>query len=260
LGPAGHSHRPRQRHCGTGIWPDRDIAAGCCGIETACASLPTQSPSRPRTPARKAGVLDLRKRMRPRDRLSAGGRWIRTIGPPVTVSSVGAGRPLPACEGVGAVQRDFFCSASHSIERTEPVSGSAFCAAVSDWQRREEPFAGAGPMVRIWFPPAKSHERTCVLAISFADSRSIFFESPKYSPTHREPWVPSQPPPNSGRSSGARLAPRGKPAERASSADPAEAAHDHRADRIAEHQLDQPPRRTIGGDDREPFDIGPGPA
>src|SRR5271165_516364 len=28
-----------------------------------------------------AGVLDLRKRMRARDGLSAGGRWIRTIGP-----------------------------------------------------------------------------------------------------------------------------------------------------------------------------------
>ena len=38
----------------------------------------------------------------------------------------------------------------------EPVSGSAFHAAVSDWQRPEEPFAGAGPMVRIRFPPAKS--------------------------------------------------------------------------------------------------------
>src|SRR4029077_9139170 len=34
----------------------------------------------------------------------------------------------------------------------EPVSGSAFRAAVSDWQRPEEPFAGAGPMVRIRFP------------------------------------------------------------------------------------------------------------
>src|SRR6266853_6583987 len=38
----------------------------------------------------------------------------------------------------------------------EPVSGSAFRAAVSDWQRSEEPFAGAGPMVRIRFPPAES--------------------------------------------------------------------------------------------------------
>src|SRR6266850_6308003 len=44
--------------------------------------------------------------------------------------------------------------------RPEPVSGSAFRAAVSDWQRPEEPFAGAGPMVRIRFPPAASQERT----------------------------------------------------------------------------------------------------
>src|SRR5580700_3594276 len=38
----------------------------------------------------------------------------------------------------------------------EPVSGSAFGAAVSDWQRPEEPFAGAGPMVRIRLPPGES--------------------------------------------------------------------------------------------------------
>jgi hypothetical protein len=38
----------------------------------------------------------------------------------------------------------------------EPVSGSAFRAAVSDWQRPAEPFAGAGPMVRIRFPPVES--------------------------------------------------------------------------------------------------------
>jgi hypothetical protein len=42
----------------------------------------------------------------------------------------------------------------------EPVSGSAFRAAVADWQRPEERFAGAGPMVRIRFPPAASLLRT----------------------------------------------------------------------------------------------------
>jgi hypothetical protein len=47
-----------------------------------CASLAIQPPSQPRTPARKAGVLDARKRLRERDGLSAGGRWIRTLGPP----------------------------------------------------------------------------------------------------------------------------------------------------------------------------------
>src|SRR6516225_11205173 len=42
---------------GPKIWRDRDIAAGWRAIETPCASLPTRSPSQPRTPARKAGVL-----------------------------------------------------------------------------------------------------------------------------------------------------------------------------------------------------------
>jgi hypothetical protein len=41
----------------------------------------------------------------------------------------------------------------------ELVSDCAFGAAVSDWQRPEEPFAGAGPMVRIRFPPAASQRR-----------------------------------------------------------------------------------------------------
>ena len=68
----GHRHR----HCGTGIWPDRDIAAGWRA--TRGASLPTRSPSQPRTAARKAGVLDPRRQLRERDGLSAGGNWIRT--------------------------------------------------------------------------------------------------------------------------------------------------------------------------------------
>src|SRR5262252_2924463 len=37
-------------------------------------------PSQPRTPALKAGVLHVRERLGARDRLSAGGRWIRTFG------------------------------------------------------------------------------------------------------------------------------------------------------------------------------------
>jgi len=73
----GHRHR----HCGTGIWPDRDIAAGWRAIDTRGASLPTRSPSQPRTAARKAGVLDPRRQLRERDGLSAGGRRIRTFGP-----------------------------------------------------------------------------------------------------------------------------------------------------------------------------------
>ena len=60
----------RQRHC-------RRLARN----GKPAASLLTPSSSEPRTPARKAGVVDLRKRIRARDGLSAGGRWIRTIGP-----------------------------------------------------------------------------------------------------------------------------------------------------------------------------------
>ena len=75
LGPAWHSWRPHQRHSGTGIWPDRDIAAGWRAIETRGASLPTRSPSQSRTPARKAGVLDLRDLQGPRPRERRTLRW-----------------------------------------------------------------------------------------------------------------------------------------------------------------------------------------
>src|SRR4029077_6558713 len=60
----------RQRYC-------RRLALS----ETPSASLPTRSPSQPRTAARKAEVLDTRKQLGERDRLSAGGNRIRTIGP-----------------------------------------------------------------------------------------------------------------------------------------------------------------------------------
>ena len=48
---------PHQRHCGTGMWLARDIAAGWYKILTPCASLPTRSPIQPRTPAREAGIF-----------------------------------------------------------------------------------------------------------------------------------------------------------------------------------------------------------
>src|SRR6202007_3030682 len=47
---------------GTGIWRDRDIAAGWRDLETPCASLSTQAPSRPPTAARKAQFVGFRKR------------------------------------------------------------------------------------------------------------------------------------------------------------------------------------------------------
>jgi hypothetical protein len=80
----------------------------------------------------------------------------------------------------------------------EPVSGSAFRAAVSDWQRREEPFAGAGPMVRIRFSPAASPS---LHRIRFRRSRNPAFrasvtsvKSERGAPkgiSMREPWHPS---------------------------------------------------------------------
>jgi hypothetical protein len=74
------SHRPHPR-CGTGISPDRDIAVGCRDIELPCASLPTSLSQQPRSPARTPGFSTYKGRVPARDGLSAGGRWIRTIGP-----------------------------------------------------------------------------------------------------------------------------------------------------------------------------------
>ena len=81
------SSRPRtvlalspQPHCGTGIRPDRDIAARRSDIKhpgvSADAVAKPSAQTRP-----ESRVLDLRKRLRKRDGLSAGGRSIRTIGP-----------------------------------------------------------------------------------------------------------------------------------------------------------------------------------
>ena len=98
-GRRGHSRRPHQRHCGTGIWRDRDIAASWRYLKIACASLPTRSPTQPRTAARKAGVLHVRERLGARDRLSAGGRRIRTLGPPSVGFTQTPGSPRIATPG-----------------------------------------------------------------------------------------------------------------------------------------------------------------
>jgi hypothetical protein len=124
IGTGWHSRRPHQRRCGTGIWRDRDIAAGWRDLETPCASLPTRSPSQPRTPARKAGVLDPRQQLRERDRLSAGGKWIRTTGPPpeIVVDPV-AGRvvQLGATHGVPTpVNRVIYAQRRFPVRRPRP--------------------------------------------------------------------------------------------------------------------------------------------
>ena len=73
--PLRYWNMARQRHC-------RRLARN----GKPAASLLTPSSSEPRTPAGKARVLDARKWLRERDGLSAGGRWIRTVGPPVGYS------------------------------------------------------------------------------------------------------------------------------------------------------------------------------
>src|SRR5262244_2448057 len=70
-------------------------------------------------------------------------------------------------------------SGKHCRLGPEPISGSPFRAAVSDWQRPEEPFAGAGPMVRIHLPPAPSPVRTCVIPRFVGDGFGFKF-SPNY--------------------------------------------------------------------------------
>jgi len=120
-------------------------------------------------------------------RLRAGGNWIRTLSPPPvgcrfetvacpkkassTMSSRGGSSPPePKVRRLTAGGRRIQLAVPPRRERLwgatpgkhrrlgpEPVSGSAFRAAVSDWQRPEEPFAGAGQMVRVRFPPAESH-------------------------------------------------------------------------------------------------------
>ena len=75
----------RQRHC-------RRLARN----GKPAASLLTPSSSEPRTPAGKARVLDARKWLRERDGLSAGGRWIRTLGSPHHHAAVRRSRPRGA--------------------------------------------------------------------------------------------------------------------------------------------------------------------
>jgi hypothetical protein len=85
---ASLSHR-RDRRCGTGIWPDRDIAARRRDMTAPRPSLPTALPAPPRTPAGKGRLFDLGGKYPARHGLSAGGKWIRTYGPASAKGSVG---------------------------------------------------------------------------------------------------------------------------------------------------------------------------
>ena len=79
-------------HCGTGIWPSRDIVTGRDHVAAYSLSLPTAPPLMARTPARKAGVLDRGTLFPVRDGLSAGGNRIRTTGTALAKGSTGSCR------------------------------------------------------------------------------------------------------------------------------------------------------------------------
>jgi len=142
LGPARHSRRPHQRHCGTRIWPDRDIA-GC--------SRETESPARLCRPGRQAS------RAHPRGKP---GFW--------TFES-GCGRETDSLlEGTGfepsvPLLRKALLGVANRRRRHErrshlqvQVRNGNDCL---EWLPTALPFA-QGPRVRIRFPPAASQRRT----------------------------------------------------------------------------------------------------
>ena len=95
--------------------------------------------------------------LRFRSGLLAGGKWIRTNGPPpeIVVDPTGSRRDHRAKYGRLSA-REFDVSAlstsSQSQCSTDPGSDR--------WNLASTTFPEAGPMVRIRFPPAESHQRT----------------------------------------------------------------------------------------------------
>ncbi len=143
----------RQRYC-------RRLAY----LETPCASLPTRSPSQPRTAARKAGVLDPRKQLGERDGLSAGGNRIRTIGPPpeIVVDPSRSRRDHRAKYGCLSARPRVRCLCPPG-KTQHLLSKPVFNRPGSDrWNLASTTFPDAGPMVRIRFPPAGSLLWTCL--------------------------------------------------------------------------------------------------
>ena len=72
------ANRP-SRHCGTGIGPDRDITGSWRDVDEPCASLPAVPPGRARAHRGNCRLFDTGRRNLARDRLSAGGDWIRNF-------------------------------------------------------------------------------------------------------------------------------------------------------------------------------------
>ena len=73
------ANRP-SRHCGTGKAPDRDVTGSCRDVNELCASLPAVPPGRARAHRGNCRLFDTGRKNLARDRLFAGGRWIRTFG------------------------------------------------------------------------------------------------------------------------------------------------------------------------------------
>jgi hypothetical protein len=101
-----------------------------------------------------------------RSGLADGGRRIRTRGPSAKGKAVGSH------------------SGKHCRFGPEPVSGSAFRAAVSDWQRPEEPFAGAGPKDAMGRAARKWQLRRCIFSMECRDA-----------PAERPEQIPRRPGP-----------------------------------------------------------------
>src|SRR6266566_3840657 len=97
-----------------------------------------------------------------RDRLPAGGKWIRTIGPPpeIVVDPSGSRRDHRAKYGCLSARPRVRClcppgKTQHLLPR------AVFDRPGSDrWNLASTTFPDAGPMVRIRSPPAESHQRT----------------------------------------------------------------------------------------------------
>src|ERR1700724_3615869 len=97
-----------------------------------------------------------------RNGLFAGGRWIRTIGPPpeIVVDPSGSRRDHRAKYGCLSARPRVRCLCPPG-KTQHLLPKSVFDRPGSDrWNLASTTFPDAGPMVRIRFPPAKSPRRT----------------------------------------------------------------------------------------------------
>src|SRR6267143_7209367 len=93
--------------------------------------------------------------------LPAGGKWIRTIGPPpeIVVDPSGSRRDYRAKYGCLSARPRVRCLCPPA--KTQHLPKSVFDRLGSDrWNLASTTFPDAGPMVRIRFPPAESQART----------------------------------------------------------------------------------------------------